>query len=181
MGREKSKLRFEGRSLLGHVRAVASELGCEIRIIRRDMVPRCGPLGGIFTALKTSGAETELFLACDMPFVSAALLRKLVQSLGWRRKAAFTATNKSPGFPLALRTTALPVVEEQIQKGEYSIRALAKALNATTVSVSYDRRMDLFNINTPRDWLDAQAIPRRASNRRLSDNSKIRRRSRERS
>lgn len=165
MGREKSTLRFEGRSLLGHVKAVANELGCEIRIIRRDAVSRCGPLGGIFTALKTSRADAELFLACDMPFVSVALLKRVVHSLGSHRKAAFAAGDKTPGFPFALRVTALPIVEKHILKGEYSIRALAKALNATTVSVSRGRRMELFNINTPRDWLHVQAVPRRASDR----------------
>ena len=75
MGRDKARLRLNGRTLLAQVRDAAQTLGCPVRVIRRDLVTRCGPLGGVFTALKTSRAEAVLFLACDMPFVSPELLR----------------------------------------------------------------------------------------------------------
>ena len=73
LGRDKARVRLGRRTLLAHVRRAAKELGLPVRVIRRDLVPRCGPLGGVFTALKTSRADAELFLACDMPFVSASL------------------------------------------------------------------------------------------------------------
>ena len=165
MGRDKSKLRFEGRSLLGHIRAIANKLGCRVRVIRRDLVPRCGPMGGIFTALKSSKASIELFLACDMPFVSASLLRRVVQSLGPQGKAAFIVANGVPGFPFALRLTALPIVEGQIHMKKFSIRALARALKAKTIHVTRGHAMDLVNINTPLEWEAARATRRRIANR----------------
>src|SRR4051812_49032994 len=67
MGRDKADLRLGGRTLLGFIRAEARGLGLRLRIIRRDLLPRCGPLGGLYTGLKTSRAEAEIFLACDMP------------------------------------------------------------------------------------------------------------------
>src|SRR5437867_5654697 len=73
MGRDKSRLRLGSKTLLRLIRIEAGELGLPLRVIRRDLIPRCGPLGGVYTALKTSKAEAELFLACDMPFVSAGL------------------------------------------------------------------------------------------------------------
>src|SRR5947207_3457036 len=78
MGREKAGLRLGSKTLIGRIRTEARKLGLPVRIIRRDLVPRCGPLGGILTALKTSQAEAELFLACDMPFISAELLEDLL-------------------------------------------------------------------------------------------------------
>src|SRR2546430_17716334 len=75
MGRDKSRLKLGRRTLLGHIRAEAKTLGLPVRVIRRDLVPRCGPLGGIYTALKSTRADGVLFLACDMPFVRAALLK----------------------------------------------------------------------------------------------------------
>ena len=69
MGRDKSRLKLGRRTMLGHIRAEAKTLGLPVRVIRRDLVPRCGPLGGIFTALKTTSADGVLFLACDMPFI----------------------------------------------------------------------------------------------------------------
>ncbi|MGD8496627.1 MAG: molybdenum cofactor guanylyltransferase [Gemmatimonadales bacterium] len=50
------------------------------RPIRPDVRPGTGALGGILTAIEWArerGREATLVLACDMPFVPAALLRRL--------------------------------------------------------------------------------------------------------
>ena len=76
MGRDKSRVRLGPRTLLGQIRTAASEFS-PVRIIRRDLKPQCGPLGGVHTALTASRAEVIIFLACDMPFISFDLLRRL--------------------------------------------------------------------------------------------------------
>ena len=78
MGRNKASVRVGRLTLLQRVRKTAAELRLPIRVIRRDLVPRCGPLGGIYTGLITSRAAAELFVACDMPFIEAQFLRKLI-------------------------------------------------------------------------------------------------------
>lgn len=58
------------------------------REIRPDVRPGTGVLGGILTALawaEERGREAALVLACDMPFVPAGLLRRLVRDAGPRR------------------------------------------------------------------------------------------------
>ena len=40
-----------------------------------DDIPDAGPLGGIYTAIVRSPCERTLVVACDMPFLSGALLR----------------------------------------------------------------------------------------------------------
>src|SRR5262245_53027899 len=52
MGRDKSRLRVGRRTMLTHAKQAAQALGLPVRVIRRDIVPRCGPLGGVLTALK---------------------------------------------------------------------------------------------------------------------------------
>ena len=74
MGRNKASLRLGRRTLLGHVRACARNSGLPHRVIRRDLLPGCGPLGGVYTALATSRAQIIVFLSCDMPFISADLV-----------------------------------------------------------------------------------------------------------
>src|SRR5438034_4202031 len=74
MGRDKSRLRLGERTLLAHICATAKTIGLPHRIIRRDLVVQCGPIGGIYTALVTCRVNATLFLSCDMPLVSAALL-----------------------------------------------------------------------------------------------------------
>lgn len=156
MGRDKAKLRFGGKTLLGHVRTVAKATGWPVRVIRKDLVPRCGPLGGIVTALRTSRAEAELFLACDMPFVSVELLKSVVSKLSQGRRAAFGATDDGAGFPLVIRTEALPVVERQLADKVYSLQRLAAALGALRVRVSKSHQGELRNINTPEEWLECR-------------------------
>ena len=122
MGREKSRLRLGRRTLLGHVRTAAEAAGLKARVMRKDIVPRCGPLGGIYTALTRWPAETVLFLACDMPFVSPAMLKNLLAGYEKTRKPIFIQSAKSKGFPCILSKQCLELVARQIAKGERSIQ-----------------------------------------------------------
>src|SRR5687768_5753928 len=81
-GRDKSRVRFGRRTMLSVIRATAQELDLPVRVIRHDRVPRCGPLGGILTGLESTRADAVLFLACDMPLVTAELLRKMIEASG---------------------------------------------------------------------------------------------------
>lgn len=155
MGRDKASLRFHGKTLLGHVRAVAKTTGLPVRVIRRDLVARCGPLGGIYTALKTSRADAELFLACDMPFVSLNLLQEISTKLSPSWPAAFAVVDGTAGFPFAIRKEALPLVEAQMVRGEFSLQKLALALKARRVRVPKSRQREVQNFNTPKEFREA--------------------------
>ncbi len=159
MGRDKSRLRLGERTLLAHIRATAKEIGLPYRIIRRDLVVPCGPMGGIYTALLTARADATLFLSCDMPFVSAGLLEMLVHKAEHNETALFVEANGRVGFPLILfRRTALPVVERQLQKMAFSIQPLAQALHSQTIRLASRQARELFNINTPDDLRQARAL-----------------------
>jgi molybdopterin-guanine dinucleotide biosynthesis protein A len=171
MGRNKARLRVGERTMLGQIRAVADTLGLPVRVIRRDLVPRCGPIGGIYTAQKTSRFEAELFLACDMPFVSAEWLAALLAVFRQKPRPLFTAVNRVAGFPLLLPRAALPVVEGQILRRKYSLQELARALRARLIRPPRARRAEFFNVNCPADWQTARRTwnarqKRRAARRR---------------
>jgi len=151
MGADKSRLRLGRRTLLGHVRAAANATGLKARVIRSDVVPQCGPLGGVFSALATSRAETILFLSCDMPFVSPELLKMLGLRLKPGMAALFTEEEGQIGFPFLIRREVLPVVERQLSARRPSLRGLADALDARTFRVTRSRKHELFNVNTPGD------------------------------
>ena len=158
MGRDKSLLRVGHRTMLAHATLAAKALGLPVRVIRQDIVPRCGPLGGVLTALKTSRAEGELFLACDMPFVSPALLRKLFRNLSPSQPAAFTLVDGRAGFPFAVHVDCEAMVEAQIAAKEFSLQALAQKLRAALVSPPRSRLKETFNINTRADLVAARAV-----------------------
>lgn len=156
MGRDKSRLKLGSRTLLNHIRAEAKSLGWPVRVIRRDAIPRCGPLGGIFTALQATRADAVLFLACDMPWVSASLLRAVLRRFGRITPALFVRSRCVMGFPCALRYGTLGVVADQIAQSQFSLQALARALNAKSLRPPLRWRAQLRNLNTPEEWRRAQ-------------------------
>ena len=158
MGRDKSRLRVGRRTLLGHIRAEAKKLGLPVRVIRRDAVPRCGPLGGVYTALKSTRADAVMFLACDMPFVTAALLRAVHRRFGEGSKDMFVRSEGTVGFPFVLRRDALATVTKQIEQEKLSLHELAQALKAKMMRVPPRWRPQLRNINTPDEWRRARRL-----------------------
>jgi molybdopterin-guanine dinucleotide biosynthesis protein A len=166
MGRDKSRLRLGSITMLGHICKTARATGLPVRVIRRDCVPKCGPLGGIYTALKTTKADAVLFLACDMPFVSVELIQFILQkmressSMDSRLQAAnrsvrgalFVRSHRRAGFPFILSRETTEIVDRQLQQGDFSLQTLAKELRATILPLKHSWSKQVFNVNTPEEW-----------------------------
>jgi len=157
MGRYKSLLRLGRRTLLGWSLAAAKSTRLPVRIIRRDSVPRCGPLGGIYTALNRTKADAIVFLACDMPFITPELINLLIEKLAPSRSGVFVRSKAELGFPFILRRQALPTVARRIERHQFSLQQLATALKAKAVTLPRAWASQLQNINTKEDFLIAQS------------------------
>lgn len=161
MGRDKSRLPLGSTTMLGLIRKTARATGLPVRIIRRDLVPKCGPLGGIYTALKTTKAAAVIFLACDMPMITAQLIEFVLQQASDTRpgknasfrRAIFVRSRGCAGFPFVLPRGALEFAHQQIQNGDFSLRDLSKALRASILSLARPWSRQLCNLNTPQDWM----------------------------
>ena len=161
MGRDKARLRLRGRSLLAWVRVAARATGWPVRVIRRDLIPRCGPLGGVWTALRRSRAERLLFLSCDMPFVTPDLIRAVAQRKG---RGVFVESGAGVGFPFALdRATGFAAVEAALGARNFSLQSLAKTLRASRFKPRRAHCDVLLNLNTPEDFTQAAARQRPVS------------------
>lgn len=153
MGQDKARLRLGRWTLLGHVRRAAEQVGKPVRVIRKDIAPGCGPLGGVYTALRRTRREAALFLSCDMPFVSAELIQQVANELDESGRAVFVESENGAGFPFVVRQSALPAIEEMIQKKRFSLQALAQVLHAKPLVLQQAK--ELFNVNTPADMTEA--------------------------
>jgi molybdopterin-guanine dinucleotide biosynthesis protein A len=91
MGRDKALLPWHGRTLLEHVAGVVRQAAGSVTVIGRpdryqhlglscvaDRIPGCGPLGGLYTALSLTTADSNLVVACDMPELTPELLERLL-------------------------------------------------------------------------------------------------------
>jgi molybdopterin-guanine dinucleotide biosynthesis protein A len=157
MGKDKARLRLGGKSLLAHARAAARAAGLPVRVLRRDRVPRCGPLGGVCTALRATTCDAVLFLSCDMPFVDGPFLGRVLSKLTLGKAAVFAARQRA-GFPFVIRRSALPQVEGLIAREEFSLQALSRQLRATWVRPAKAQERVTFNINTPAELETAQRL-----------------------
>lgn len=157
MGRDKSKLRLGRYTLAGWLRRTCESAGLTTSILRRDLVPRCGPLGGIWTGLRTTRGRAVVFVSCDMPFLTAKLLRKLVRLARQSQGPVFCSDHGLVGFPLLLWKANLPQIEQQLNRSVLSLQSLAKALPAVLLESTEADRAQRLNVNTPEDWEAAQA------------------------
>lgn len=162
MGRDKARLLLGHRTFLQVITETARELGAPVEVIFDDIVPPCGPLGGIHTAFARHRFDHALFLTCDMPLITPHLLTQLITHKG----PTFTATAKGAAFPCILPSLAGPIIQNQINQSRYSIHALSTALNATSFSPKPSFPDELLNVNTPADYRHAVAI---YTERRRSD------------
>jgi molybdopterin-guanine dinucleotide biosynthesis protein A len=90
MGKDKAFVEFNGRGLLQGALELARSVATNVYIVGskekfapyapvvEDVFRDCGPLGGIHAALRVSRMDLNLMLAVDMPFVSSAFLRYLI-------------------------------------------------------------------------------------------------------
>jgi molybdopterin-guanine dinucleotide biosynthesis protein A len=138
MGADKAFVELDGRTLLARALEVARAVTADVRIVGdaakfagfapvvEDVFRGSGPLGGIHAALRASGAELNLMLAVDVPFVSAALLEFLI---GRARSSAAVVTVAQAGGrwqPLCAvyRREFAVGAESALQRGRYKIDAL---------------------------------------------------------
>ena len=122
-----------------------------------DVRPGLGSLGGIHSALVLSGSPVIL-VAWDMPFVSAALLRRL-RELGAQTDAAVAESGSRRGVePLCAYYTpaCIPAIERRLDSGDLRVVGFYEdirvaRLSAAEVAQFGDAERLFMNINTPAD------------------------------
>ena len=179
MGKDKSQLRFGGRTsiqiIAGELRSVARSV---ITVGAHDSVddnlaniadsrPNWGPLAGIHAALGHARSEYCLIVACDFPFVSRRLFERLLHCIN-DSDAAVPLQHDGRVQPLCSvhrRSMCLPAVEQVIELGEHTPRALLDRISVRYVA--FDELSDLegsefffYNVNTPDHYERAKQIYR---------------------
>jgi molybdopterin-guanine dinucleotide biosynthesis protein A len=177
VGADKANLRLDGRTLLARTVDVVSELSDDVQIVGReglpadcppvrrtaDVVAGAGPLGGLHAGLAGARHDRVLGVACDYPFLSAAVVRLLVErSAG--HDAAVPRLESTLHVTQAVYSRALlPQIEARMRAARYRLRDLLDGCNVCIVDEAELRAVDpdlrsLLNVNTPQDWQRAVAL-----------------------
>jgi molybdopterin-guanine dinucleotide biosynthesis protein A len=134
-------------------------LGEGIRVLG-DRVPGRGPLGGIDSGLQSTRTEFNLFLACDLPFITASFLRYLCQRALATTADVTVPESRQHGFePLCAvyRRRVRWAVRGSLQSGQNRVGGIFSRLRCELVSEREMRRAgfspSMFdNINTPAEY-----------------------------
>jgi molybdenum cofactor guanylyltransferase len=127
-----------------------------------DIIPGCGPLGGIHAALSEAKSDAVFVVACDMPYVAAAFVSYL---LGLARDADAVIPRTERGYhPLCAAYTraCLEPVARRLAHGQ--LKTIDVTLDVRTRIVTPEE-LDRFgggatllaNVNTPDEYADLAA------------------------
>jgi molybdopterin-guanine dinucleotide biosynthesis protein A len=170
MGRDKALLPIEGSLLVERtaevevVRAAAgsvtligaperyAHLGLPVQPDLAEDGGSGGPIRGLHTALKTTRADWNLVVACDMPGLTARFLSDLLaaaEQLGCDCLAPQTDSGLHPLCAVYHRRAA-DAVEFAIQHKRFKMHDLLRSLGAVSWPVADTSLLE--NVNTPLEW-----------------------------
>jgi molybdenum cofactor guanylyltransferase len=171
MGRPKSLLVFDGEPLILHivralkrmfaetviVAAPEQELPDLAAILVRDEVAYQGPVGGIYYGLKAASGNFCFVTSCDVPFLNLALISHLTSQMLNHDVVVPHWENRFQPLHAAYRTSVLPLLKEQLDRGELRPVYLFDKVRTRKIGEDEIRRFDpeglsFFNMNTPDDY-----------------------------
>ncbi len=164
-GQPKGLLRTpDGVTLVERLRDVLVAVGAEVVLVGAseayasmglpsvaDDPPGVGPLGGLAGLLRMAGVRPTLALACDLPYVSAALVYRVLQAT----PATIVAPMRDGRWePLCARydpPEVLPVIARLLAAHRHALHALLDEAHAVALSVSPEEALELRDWDVPED------------------------------
>lgn len=128
-----------------------------------DLIKGKGPLGGILTGLHYSTCHLNFVMACDMPFPQPELIKLLLKMCDDHDVVVPQCGGEVEPLFAVYSKNCLPVVFDQIQKGELKIRRVFEKLRVAKVGERKIDRVDpehlsFLNINTEEDLKKAKDL-----------------------
>ena len=168
-GRDKSALVVDGRAILDRQIAALAPAVDDLVIVGgaratvHDIVPGCGPLGGLHTALTAARGDAVLLVACDMPYLSTPFLAYLLSLVAG---ADIVVPQTERGYhPLcAVYTRAcLEPAAARLADRRLRMRELVDSMRTRVVPIDEIRQFGdpdrlLANVNTPADYAGLETL-----------------------
>lgn len=128
-----------------------------------DIVPGCGPLGGIHAALTEARHEVVFVVACDTPYPTAALITYLFE-LATNVDVVVPRTEHGYHPLCAVYTRGcLDPIAQRLAAGRLKVMDLfadvrTRSVPAADLARFGDPRQLFANVNTPADYRDLEAL-----------------------
>ncbi len=170
MGRPKAFLPYGGTTIVEHLLSLTRELFNEVYLVTndpdsfahisddvvKDILPYRGPLGGILSGLLVASNPSAFVIACDMPLVSARLIRQMA---GLRHDTDVLVLSHREGIEPLLgiySKNCIKPLEESLFAGQLKVQDFLAGLKARLFEYKDEQSSaelpPYFNINTPQDY-----------------------------
>jgi molybdopterin-guanine dinucleotide biosynthesis protein A len=179
MGFNKACIEFGGKRLIEATVDCLRALFPEVLIIANDpplyaylgvkvipdLIPDSGSLGGIYTGLSAASHPACFFVACDMPFLNADLIKLLIREAeGWDVVVPRVGGELQPLHAVYAKS-CLPLIKEAIDGGVLKIarffpKAKVKIIEEPAIRAVDPHLLGFMNVNTPPELEQAEAIRR---------------------
>ncbi len=122
-----------------------------------DVYHARGPLGGIYTGLMASETRYNLLIACDLPFLNTALLRRIVElSPDYDVVIPRLGPNMVEPLHAVYSLNCLPNMKAQLERNQLSVNSFLNTMNVRYIEREECERLDpqrlsFFNINYDTD------------------------------
>jgi molybdenum cofactor guanylyltransferase len=185
-GADKASLAVGSARIIDRQLAALSAVADDIRIVANDgdrygalgvrvipdAIADAGPLGGVYTALVDARHDAVIVLACDLPFVTAALLERLLIERGSGEEVDAVVPRSARGVePLCAvyDRRCAGAARARIDRGALQVAGLLEDVRVRElgpeVLAPYDAGALFTNVNTPHDherargWVEVNEKP----------------------
>ena len=162
MGTEKGFVQLEGITFMERIIGALNPLANQILMVTdnadydvfkhpriEDIIKNSGPLAGLYTGLCHSKTEYNLVLSCDVPFINAQALRKLINEMeDGIDVVQFKSQNRTIPLVAIYRKHCINICLELLKKGEKRLLVALNHLKVKTIVVDSGMEIHLKNINT---------------------------------
>lgn len=175
MGADKAALPFGAETLLERAIRIVGEVADEVVVVAQggsnpvvglpvrivhDAVEHQGPLAGIAAGLAASLSELSLVVACDMPLIRPAVLRRLVELLGDADICVAVVDGHASPLCAVYRSSVAGVAQQLLAGDERRVMALLDRVQTKRVEAAMFRDLDpdldsFVSCNTPEAYRQA--------------------------
>lgn len=178
-GEPKALLELGGRRLIERVAAALAGAVDDLLIVTNtperyaflglpmvgDVFPDHGSLGGIYSGLLAAPGEVAFTVACDMPFVSPALVRLVLARAGEADVVVPRVGGQLETLHAAYRKTCLGPMEACLRQGRLRVvgffdRVRVVEIAETELARHADPAAAFMNVNTPAELERARTLAR---------------------
>ncbi len=151
MGQDKGSLPFGDETMLGRIVRLIGNVADEVIVVGRrdqagvtihDAVEDQGPLSGIAAGLAASGTDLNVVVACDMPLIKPAVLRRLVEAIDNNDACVAMIDGHASALCGVYRSRVAADAQTLLDSGERRVMRLLDRINTKRVDAALLRDID---------------------------------------